>query len=450
MIQNNKSIRELTVIGGGLAGCEASWQAAIRGVSVRLFEMRPMRETPAHKTGDLAELVCSNSFGSVDPMSAPGLLKGEMRQLHSLILAAADQSTVPAGQAMGIDRTLFSQEISRRLEKHPNITIIREEVETLSTEGVLLVATGPLTSDRLAESIRNSTQSESLYFFDAISPIIGEDNINMNIVFRASRYGKGGDDYLNCPMSEEEYNRFYDALVAAERVTPKSFENTPYFEACLPIEVLAKRGKKTPLFGPMKPVGLIDPKTGRTPFAVVQLRAENRFGSCYNMVGFQTQLKWPEQKRIFRTIPGLENAEFLRLGSMHRNTFINSPTLLSPTLQLKTNPNLFMAGQLVGVEGYVDSAAMGGLAGIQATRFLWDKPLIAPPKTTAHGALIEYITQSDPAFFQPMNINFGILPPLQEAGKRKPADRRREQVERAHQDFSQWIEQYGILADILK
>ncbi len=447
-------MQTLTVIGGGLAGCEAAWQAARRGISVLLFEMRPKRETPAHKTGELAELVCSNSFGAIDPLTAPGLLKTEMRRLHPLVLSAADLAHVPAGQALGIDRARFSYEISHAIGKHPNITVIREEIKEIPQEGAAIIATGPLTSDPLAESIKNFTQSESLYFFDAISPIIDAESINSDTVFRASRYGKGGEDYINCPMDEVQYNRFYDALVAGECVESKSFEKIPYFEACLPIEVLAARGKKTPLFGPMKPVGLMDPKTGREPFAVVQLRAENRFDSCYNMVGFQTKLKWPEQKRIFRMIPGLEQAEFLRLGSVHRNTFINSPKILSETLQVRTRPGLFMAGQLVGVEGYVESAAMGGLAGIYAARVLTGKSLAALPKTTAQGALIEYITQSNPAFFQPMNINFGIFPPLEEGregGKKvNKSERHRNIVERADEDFLRWIEQYDILADILK
>jgi methylenetetrahydrofolate--tRNA-(uracil-5-)-methyltransferase len=421
--------------------------------------MRPTKETAAHKTGELAELVCSNSLGAMDPATAPGLLKQEMRSLNSLILTAADAAYVPAGQALGVDRNIFSQTIGNAMAKHPNITIMREEVTALPDTGVAIIATGPLTSSLLAQSIQTATQSESLYFFDAISPIIDAESINYDIVFRASRYGKGGDDYLNCPMDEAQYNRFYDALMAGERVPTKEFEKTPYFESCLPIEVLAERGIHTPLFGPMKPVGLAHPKTGKKPYAVVQLRAENKFGSCYNMVGFQTKLKWPEQKRIFQMIPGLENAEFLRLGSIHRNTFINTPRLLTGCLQLRTRPGLFMAGQLVGVEGYTESSAMGGLAGIHAARMLTGKSLIAPPTTTAHGALITYITESSPTYFQPMNINFGLLPPVEPseaaktppiAGATKKVARRHAIVDRAHQEFSEWIAQYDILADILK
>ena len=445
---------ELTIIGGGLAGCEAAWQAATRGIPVRLYEMRPQQMTPAHKTGELAELVCSNSLGSMAPTSASGLLKQEMRQLNSLIISAADAAYVPAGQALGVDRDFFSHTISNAISKHPNITVVREEVKTIP-EGAAIIATGPLTSDTLVEGIRHFTQSESLYFFDAISPIIDAESINHDRVFRASRYAKGGDDYINCPMSKEQYDRFYDALISGERVEAKSFEKTPYFESCLPIEVLAERGRDTPRFGPMKPVGLIDPRTGKMPFAVVQLRAENRFGSCYNIVGFQTKLKWPEQKRIFSMIPGLEKAEFLRLGSVHRNTFINSPRVLSKTLQVRTRPGLFVAGQLVGVEGYVDSAAMGGLAGIVAARLLTQKPLSVPPHTTAHGALIEYITQSNPAFFQPMNINFGLFPPLptfttQAIPASNKAVQRQQVLDRARKDFTQWIAQSDILGDILK
>jgi len=473
------SQKKLIVIGGGMAGCEAAWQAAQRGISVVLYEMRPVRPTAAHQTGNLAELVCSNSLGSLDPVSAPGLLKEEMRRLGSLIIRAAEAARVPAGAALAVDRDLFSKQITEALSAHPNITILHEEVKEIPAEAVAVVATGPLTSDALAEDFRKLTRSDHLYFFDAISPIIDAESINMEIVFRASRYNKGGDDYLNCPMDEAQYQAFYDALMAGEKVVPKEFEKPPYFEGCLPIEVIAERGRLTPVFGPMKPVGLPDPRTGKEPFAVVQLRAENQFGSCYNMVGFQTKLKWPEQKRIFRMIPGLEQAEFLRLGSLHRNTFINSPRLLSESLQVRTRPGLFMAGQIVGVEGYVESAAMGYLAGMNAARLLQGGKLFPPPKTTAHGALIQYITQSHPAFFQPINTNFGLFPPIKIGpgakdpnerqksslektyvhgaplemakgeGKGKPAKAVRHQkvVDRALGDLSQWIEQYRILAD---
>ncbi|HLG22404.1 MAG TPA: methylenetetrahydrofolate--tRNA-(uracil(54)-C(5))-methyltransferase (FADH(2)-oxidizing) TrmFO, partial [Candidatus Manganitrophaceae bacterium] len=363
---------------------------------------------------------------------------------------------VPAGGALAVDRELFSARVTESIRNHPNITVLNEEVKEIPADGVAVIATGPLTSDSLAESIQKLTRSDHLYFFDAISPIIDAESVNLDVVFRASRYDKGGADYLNCPMNEAEYQRFYDALMAAEKVQAKEFEKVPYFEGCLPIEVLAERGRLTPVFGPMKPVGLIDPKSGTRPFAVVQLRAENRFGSCYNMVGFQTKLKYPEQKRVFRMIPGLENAEFLRLGSLHRNTFINAPRLLSETLQVRTRPGLFMAGQIVGVEGYVESAAMGYLAGANAARALRGEKLTPPPKTTAHGALIHYITRSHPLFFQPINSNFGLFPPLEEAGKSagkgkmNKALRHQKIVERALGDLSEWIAQYKILADISK
>ncbi|MFY9269315.1 MAG: methylenetetrahydrofolate--tRNA-(uracil(54)-C(5))-methyltransferase (FADH(2)-oxidizing) TrmFO [Candidatus Manganitrophaceae bacterium] len=446
MSENN-----LIVIGGGLAGCEAAWQAAERGISVLLYEMRPVQMTPAHKTGNLAELVCSNSLGSLDPNSAPGLLKEEMRRIGSLIIRAAEAAQVPAGAALAVDRELFSAEIMKAIRNHPKITVLHEERKEIPAEGVVVMATGPLTSDLLGESLKKLTHSEYLSFFDAISPIIDAESIESDIVFRASRYDKGGDDYVNCPMDEARYDAFYQALMSAEKVEAKEFEKVPYFEGCLPIEVLAERGRLTPVFGPMKPVGLIDPKSGKQPFAVVQLRAENRFGSCYNMVGFQTKLKWPEQKRVFRMIPGLSKAEFLRLGSLHRNTFINSPRLLSESLQVRTRPGLFMAGQVVGVEGYVESAAMGYLAGMNAARTLRGEKTAVPPKTTAHGALIHYITQSHPAFFQPMNTNFGLFPPLDEKekgpgkGKLNKQLRHQKVVERALGDLSLWIAQSKIM-----
>ncbi len=442
------SQQKIIIIGGGLAGCEAAWQAAQRGASVILHEMRPTKLTAAHKGGDFAELVCSNSLGSLDPVSAPGLLKEEMRRLGSLILSAAETARVPAGAALAVDRDVFAKKITEAIADHPNIAVIREEAKEIPQDDIVIVATGPLTSEALADAIRQETLSEHLYFYDAISPIIDAESINLDITFRASRYNKGGDDYLNCPMDEQAYHTFYEALLLAEKATIKDFEKAPYFEACLPIEVLAERGRQTPRFGPMKPVGLIDPKTGKEPYAVVQLRTENQFGSCYNMVGFQTKLKWPEQKRVFRMIPGLEAAEFLRLGSIHRNTFINSPRILSESLQVRTRPGLFMAGQIVGVEGYVESAAMGGLAGLYAARMLMGEKLVTPPKTTAHGALIHYITQSHPAFFQPINTNFGLFPPLEACGKTNKALRHQKIADRAIGDFLEWITQYKILADI--
>lgn len=435
---------DIVIIGGGLAGSEAAWQAASRGARVTLYEMRPKEPTKAHKTGFLAELVCSNSLGSTDGTSAPGILKEEMRRLNSLIIRVADEVRVPAGSALAVDRDQFSQKITQGLESHPNIRILREEIADIPTDCVCIIATGPLTSDKLAAAIQRLTQSRHLYFFDAISPIIDADSINMDVVFRASRYDKGGADYLNCPMDEQTFNAFYDTMMAAEKVQPKEFEqNTPYFESCLPIEVMAERGRQTMLFGPLKPVGLDDPRTGARPHAVVQLRAENRHGTCYNMVGFQTKLTYGEQKRVLRMIPGLEQAEFLRYGSVHRNTFINSPELLRNTLQLKTRGTMFFAGQLVGVEGYTESAAMGGLAGLNAARGLANLPLVTPPPTTAHGALLHYITTTEPKHFQPINTNFGLFPPLPDRVRDKEQKRTRI-AQRALEDFDGWRKTSGL------
>ena len=434
---------DIVIIGGGLAGSEAAWQAANRGVKVTLYEMRPKEMTPAHKTGGLAELVCSNSLGSADIQNAPGILKEEMRRLNSLIIRVADHVRVPAGSALAVDREQFSSKITQALESHPRIRILREEITDIPTDCVCIVATGPLTSDKLSKAVAQLTHADHLYFYDAISPIIDAESIDMSIVFPASRYDKGGDDYLNCPMDEATYDKFYGALLAAEKVQPKDFEKTPYFEACLPIEVMAERGKHTMQFGPLKPVGLEDPKTGARPFAVVQLRTENVHRTCYNIVGFQTKLTYGEQKRVFRMIPGLEQAEFLRYGSLHRNTFLNSPRLLRNTLQFKGRDTLLFAGQLVGVEGYTDSSAMGGLAGINAARALQGLPLIAPPPTTAHGCLVSYITTADPGRFQPMNTNFGLFPPLSKPVRDK--ERKRQQIgERALEDFTAWMTQSGL------
>jgi len=434
---------DVVIVGGGLAGSEAAWQAATRGAKVTLYEMRPKEMTQAHKTGGLAELVCSNSLGSADPHNAPGILKEEMRGLGSVIIASAEQARVPAGSALAVDREQFSLHVTRALEGHPNIRILHEEMADIPTDCVCIVATGPLTSDKLSRAIRAATQSQHLYFFDAISPIIDADSIDMNVVFRASRYDKGGDDYLNCPMTEEQYNRFYDALMAAEKVQPKEFEKTPYFEACIPIEVMAERGRQTMQFGPLKPVGLEDPRTGVRPYAVVQLRTENVHRTCYNMVGFQTKLTYPEQKRVFRMIPGLEQAEFLRYGSLHRNTFINSPQVLLNTLQFKARATLFFAGQLVGVEGYTESAAMGGLGGINAARLLAGLPVVTPPPTTAHGCLVSHVALSDPRHFQPMNTNFGLFPPLPHAPRDKEK-KRRLIAQRAREDFESWTKRSGL------
>jgi len=434
---------DIVIIGGGLAGSEAAWQAANRGAKVTLYEMRPKETTQAHKTGGLAELVCSNSLGSTDPLNAPGILKEEMRRLNSLIIRVADEVRVPAGSALAVDRELFSFKITQALESHPNIRILREEITEIPTDCLCILATGPLTSDKLSQAIAQLTHTKHLYFYDAISPIVDADSINMDVVFLASRYGKGGDDYLNCPMSEVTYNAFYEALLAAEKVQPKEFEKTAYFEGCIPIEVMAERGRQTMQFGPLKPVGLENPKTGKKAYAVVQLRTENAHRSCYNLVGFQTKLTYGEQKRVFRMIPGLEQAEFLRYGSLHRNTFINSPSLLRNTLQFKARGTLFFAGQLVGVEGYTDSAAMGGLAGINAARGLAGLPLVAPPPTTAHGCLTSYITTADPRHFQPMNTNFGLFPPLATPTRDK-ARKRQLTGQRALEDLTAWMTQFEI------
>jgi methylenetetrahydrofolate--tRNA-(uracil-5-)-methyltransferase len=429
---------DIVIVGGGLAGSEAAWQAANRGAKVTLYEMRPKETTKAHKTGYLAELVCSNSLGSADALNAPGILKEEMRRLGSLIIRAADMARVPAGSALAVDREQFAARVTQELEGHPNVRILREEVADIPSDAITIIATGPLTSDKLSAAIARLTHEKHLYFFDAISPIIDADSINMDVVFRASRYGKGGDDYLNCPMDEPAYHAFYEAMIAAEKVEPKEFEKIAYFESCIPIEVMAERGRQTMQFGPLKPVGLKDPRTGSRPYAVVQLRAENIHRSCFNMVGFQTKLTYPEQRRVFRMIPGLEQAEFLRYGSLHRNTFINSPQLLRSTLQLKSRGTVFFAGQLVGVEGYTESAAMGGLAGINAARGLSGLPLVTPTPTTAHGCLISHISSSDPRYFQPMNTNFGLFPPLPTRVRDKEQKRRLYQ-ERALKDFDAWM-----------
>jgi len=429
---------DLIVLGGGLAGCEAAWQAAERGVTVDLYEMRPTVPTPAHRTAHLSELVCSNSLGSNDPVHAAGILKAEMRRLRSLILRVADEVPVPAGSALAVDRELFAAAVTAAIEGHPRIRVIREEVIDLPEERPVIVATGPLTSDRLAKSIQSVIRAGYLAFFDAIAPIVDAETIDMSIAFRASRYDKGGDDYVNCPMNQTDYNRFYDELAVAQRVVTKPFEQTPYFEGCVPIEVQADRGRQTLLFGPMKPVGLVDPRTGARPYAVVQLRQENRFASCYNMVGFQTKLTWPEQRRIFRMIPGLDKAEFLRLGSLHRNTFLNAPRVLHPTLQCRARPTLLFAGQLVGVEGYAEAAAMGLLAGLNGARVIRGETPVVPPATTTYGTLLTYITTSDPRHFQPMNANFGLYPDLP-MRVRDRAVRRRKIAERALEDLGRWI-----------
>ncbi|HHP50920.1 MAG TPA: methylenetetrahydrofolate--tRNA-(uracil(54)-C(5))-methyltransferase (FADH(2)-oxidizing) TrmFO [Moorella mulderi] len=399
------------VIGGGLAGSEAAWQLARRGVKVELWEMRPRKMTPAHNTPYLAELVCSNSLRAEGLSNAAGLLKEEMRLAGSLIMKCAEKWRVPAGKALAVDREGFSAEVTAALEGLPNVTIIREEVVQIPPEGIVILATGPLTSPSLAESLKGLLGEEYLFFYDAVSPIVTAASLNYQKIFRASRYGQG-EDYLNCPLNKEEYLRFYEALIQAERHPLHPFEEEKVFEGCLPIEILARRGVDTLRYGPMKPVGLIDPATGREPYAVVQLRRDNREGTLYNLVGFQTNLKWGEQERVFRLIPGLEEAEFVRYGVMHRNTYVNAPRVLLPTLQLKKETRIFLAGQLAGVEGYIESAAMGLLAGLNALRFLRGLEPLVPPPETAHGALVHYITDPLHDPLQPMNINFGLFPPL--------------------------------------
>lgn len=406
--------KHVTIIGAGLAGSEAAWQAANAGVKVTLYEMRPKKSSPAHHTEQFAELVCSNSFRAKGLGNAVGVLKEEMRQFNSLIMSAAAKHEVPAGGALAVDRHLFSAEVTKQLKNHPNITVVNEEITEIPADGITVIATGPLTSESLAKSIVEMTDSEGLYFYDAAAPIIEKSSIDMDKVYLKSRYDKGEAAYLNCPMSKEEFYAFREALVAAEVAPLNSFEKETYFEGCMPIEVMANRGEKTMLFGPMKPVGLEDPKTGKRPYAVVQLRQDNAAGSLYNIVGFQTHLKWGEQKRIIQMIPGLENAEIVRYGVMHRNTFMNSPELLLPTYQAQGDERLFFAGQMTGVEGYVESAASGLLAGLNAARLAQEKAPLIFPRETAMGALAYYITHTDAKDFQPMNVNFGIIADLPE------------------------------------
>ncbi|MCM3131971.1 FADH(2)-oxidizing methylenetetrahydrofolate--tRNA-(uracil(54)-C(5))-methyltransferase TrmFO [Paenibacillus polysaccharolyticus] len=407
------SEQQVTVIGAGLAGSEAAWQIASRGVRVKLYEMRPVVKTPAHHTDKFAELVCSNSLRANGLANAVGVLKEEMRMLNSLVLGAADRHAVPAGGALAVDRDGFSGEITSTLHQHPLIEVVNEELTSLPEDGIVVVATGPLTSPALSEQIKALMGEEYFYFYDAAAPIIEKDSIDMNKVYLASRYDKGEAAYLNCPMTEEEFELFYEALITAEVAQLKEFEKEIYFEGCMPIEVMMKRGKQTALFGPMKPVGLVNPHTGELPHAVVQLRQDNAAGTLYNLVGFQTHLKWGEQKRVFSLIPGLENAEFVRYGVMHRNTFINSPKLLRPTYQFKERPNLFFAGQMTGVEGYVESAASGLIAGMNAAKAALGQELVVLPVETTLGSMAQYITTADFKHFQPMNANFGLLPKLE-------------------------------------
>lgn len=430
---------ELTIIGGGLAGTEAAWQAAVRGVRVRLFEMRPLKLTEAHKTGLLGELVCSNSFRSADLLSAPGLLKKELQMADSLVMRAAEVSRVQAGSALAVDRAAFSGFLTDAISRHPGIEIVREEMREVPCAPAI-IATGPLTSGPMAEALGRLVGEKHLYFYDAIAPIIDAESVDYEKVYFASRYGKGGDDYLNCPMTKEEYESFLNALQEADKVNIRDFENEKVFEGCMPVEVMALRGKDTLRFGPMKPVGLRDPRTGREPYAVVQLRAEHKDGSAYNMVGFQTRIKWPEQKRVFRMIPGLENVEFLRFGSVHRNTFMNSPLFLNDDLSLKAHDGIFIAGQMTGVEGYIESTAMGLIAGINAARKMGGKGPVTVPVTTAHGSLIRHIT-SPARSFEPSNINFGLLPPVN-PGMKKDL-RKKMIVERAIGDWEEYLGKVG-------
>ncbi|MGE5630651.1 MAG: methylenetetrahydrofolate--tRNA-(uracil(54)-C(5))-methyltransferase (FADH(2)-oxidizing) TrmFO [Caulobacteraceae bacterium] len=428
----------VVVIGAGLAGSEAAWQIASRGINVRLYEMRPVNSTPAHHTDKFGELVCSNSLRSNQLENAVGLLKEEMKRLGSFIMDCADHNSLPAGGALAVDREGFSQEITDRILQHPNIEAIREEVGAIPLDQYTVVATGPLTSDKLAGNIKELVQNEYLYFYDAAAPIVTFDSIDMNKAFKASRYDRGDSDYINCPMTKEEYEKFYNELVNAEVAPIKCFEKEVVFEGCMPVETMAKRGLMTLLFGPLKPVGLSDPRSGEQPYAVVQLRQDNKEGTLYNIVGFQTHLKWGEQKRVFSMIPGLENAEFVRYGVMHRNTYINSTEVLETTLQFTKNKKLFFAGQMTGVEGYVESASSGLVAGINMARFFMGKEPVIFPATTAHGALCHYITDRTIKNFQPMNINFGIFPPP-ESRIRNKKDRSKYYAERALNDLEKFM-----------
>ncbi|WP_175988964.1 FADH(2)-oxidizing methylenetetrahydrofolate--tRNA-(uracil(54)-C(5))-methyltransferase TrmFO [Bacillus sp. Marseille-Q1617] len=427
----------VNVIGAGLAGSEAAWQIAKRGIKVNLFEMRPVRQTPAHHTDKFAELVCSNSLRANTLTNAVGVLKEEMRHLDSVIISAADACSVPAGGALAVDRHEFAEHVTNKVKNHPNVTVYHGEVTDIP-DGITIIATGPLTSESLSEKIKSMTGEEHLYFYDAAAPIIEKDSIDMDKVYLKSRYDKGEAAYLNCPMTEEEFNTFYEALISAETVPLKEFEKEIFFEGCMPIEVMASRGKKTMLFGPMKPVGLEDPKTGKRPYAVVQLRQDDAAGTLYNIVGFQTHLKWGPQKEVLRLIPGLENAEIVRYGVMHRNTFINSPNVLKDTYQIKGRENLLFAGQMTGVEGYVESAASGLIAGINAARLALDTEPVVFPHETAIGSMARYITKANQRNFQPMNANFGLLPDLPEKIKGKK-ERNEEYAARALETIQNFV-----------
>ena len=435
-------MNEINVIGGGLAGVEAAWQAANLGAKVKLFEMRPNTQTPAHRTDLLAEIVCSNSLKSDETGSAPYLLKEELRRGGSLVMEAAEATKVPAGAALAVDRGKFAELITAKIEAHPNIEIVREEVKIIPEDEITIIATGPLTSDALTLEIMKMTGDDQLYFYDAIAPIVAADSIDMNIAFKAARYGKGGDDYVNCPMNREEYERFYNELIEAKSVPLKRFEDTHWFESCLPIEEIARRGIDTLRFGPMKPKGLPLPSTGREPYAAVQLRQENLMADAYSLVGFQNHLKYGEQKRVLQTIPGLETAEFLQYGQIHRNTFINSPQILRETLQTRKQPKLFFAGQITGVEGYLESVGTGWLAGLNAVKLARNENLITAPETSAIGALCRYVSNVETKNFQPVNITFGLLAPASVELRKKYRNKRERhsvQVELALESWDVWL-----------
>ncbi|MGH9377934.1 MAG: methylenetetrahydrofolate--tRNA-(uracil(54)-C(5))-methyltransferase (FADH(2)-oxidizing) TrmFO [Terriglobia bacterium] len=444
-------MQSVTIAGGGLAGSEAAWQIAERGIPVALYEMRPARSTPAHKTDLLAELVCSNSLKSNTPGAASWLVKEELRRCGSLLLKLAGENAVPGGSALAVDRDRFSAAVTAAIEQHPLIDLRRTELQEIPSQSVTLIATGPLTSDALTRQLQSLTGTENLAFYDSISPIVDAETLNLQRIFRASRYGKGGEDYLNCPLNEAEYKAFYEALRNAEKVETHPFEDIRYFESCLPIEELARRGFDTLRFGPIKPVGLVDPRAGRQPYAVVQLRAENLRFSSYNLVGFQNHLRFPEQKRILRLIPGLENAEFLRYGQIHRNTYLNAPRLLAPDLSLKNASGVFIAGQLSGVEGYVECIASGFLAGLAISRRALGADYEPPPRVTALGSLVHFITHADPSNYQPTNISFDLLPPIEGLPRPVARDRkarRERQCERALAAIEEWAAKAGVTAAV--
>jgi methylenetetrahydrofolate--tRNA-(uracil-5-)-methyltransferase len=437
-------MQKVNVIGGGFAGVEAAWQAARAGAEVRLFEMRPVQQTPAHRTDKLAEIVCSNSLKSDEPGSAPYLLKEELRRGGSLVMEAAAETRVPAGAALAVDRQKFAELITARIESNPLIELVRQEVKQIPEDEITIIATGPLSSDALTAEIMKLTGSDQLYFYDAVAPIVSADSVDRSVAFLAARYGKGGDDYLNCPFDQEQYAHFYNALIEAKSVPLQRFEDTRWFESCLPIEELARRGVDTLRFGPMKPVGLVDPRTGREPYAAVQLRQENLMADAYSLVGFQNHLRYGEQARVLRLIPGMEQAEFLQFGQIHRNTYICSPRVLAATMQMRDRPNVFFAGQITGVEGYVESVAMGWLAGQNAARVSMGQPLIQAPRLSAIGALARYVANAETKNFQPVNITFALLEPLSEQDRRRfrrKRDRHQFQVQLALKEWDTWFQE---------